>query len=262
MCKKKYHILVEFINVKKSQSNSHVDLQNSQNGSGGCYQSNEQMVVLQRALGAAALQSSFHLLGVRGAVCASENRLPSSALGDATANTRGRCCLAGSGTIHAGNLSGGRACFQGVVAFQQLPHHLSLTCKLCLTAWPGVPRLTVADGLSSLGHVTLPVSAALPSAGWRLLPSITVLTLVAFTALAAVGLTLWHTQTLNTSAVLTGTWCRRLITQGPAASWRTITCYPRLSSLPARTLGAYTAGMAPCEKALTLGLDPLWSCSS
>lgn len=162
----------------------------------------------------------------------------------------------------------------------------------CVTGGPGVPRLTVADGLSWLWHTTLPVSAALPPAGWWLLPSITVLTLVAFTALAAVGLTLRHTHTMNTSgvrgrkegrqvrgdgnvgaavnmsvyiqtfvpslywlclpAVLTGGRCCRLVTQGPAASWRTITCYPRLSSLSARTLGAHTAGVTPCENALSL----------
>lgn len=45
-------------------------------------------VLLQRTFGAAAFQSGFHLLRVRGAVCAAENHLPPSGLGDATANTR------------------------------------------------------------------------------------------------------------------------------------------------------------------------------
>lgn len=107
-------------------------------------------VLLQRALGAAALQSSLHLLRVRGAVGAAENRLPPPALGDAAADPRGCCCLAGSGTIHAGDLAGGRASSHRLVALQLLPHHLSLTCKLCVTGRPGVPRLTVADGLPSL----------------------------------------------------------------------------------------------------------------
>ena len=87
-------------------------------------------MLLQRALGAAALQSRFHLLGVRGAVGAAEHRLPPSALGDAAANTRGRRCLAGSGTVHAGDLGGGRARSHRVVALQLLPQHLSLTRQL------------------------------------------------------------------------------------------------------------------------------------
>lgn len=88
------------------------------------------MALLQRALGAATFQSSFHVLRERGAIGAAENHLPSSALGDAAANTCGRRCLAGSGTIHAGNLAGGGACSHWLEALQLLPHHLSLTCKL------------------------------------------------------------------------------------------------------------------------------------
>lgn len=112
-----------------------------------------------------------------------------------------------------------------------LPHHLPLTCELwtlvenrnnehyiywkivtswyhfafdfhlnvtCVTGGSGVPWLTLADGLSWLWHPTLSVSTALPPAGCRLLPSITELTLVTLVALAAVGLTLRHTQTVST----------------------------------------------------------------
>lgn len=164
-------------------------------------------MLLQRALGAAALQSSFHLLGVRGAVGAAENRLPPPVFGDATANTGGRRGLAGSRTIHARNPAGGRARSHGVVALQLLPHHLSLTRQLCVTGWSGVPELTVADRLSALGHATLPVSTAMALARGRLLPSITILTLVAFVALATVGLALRCTHTMDTSVVLTGVWC-------------------------------------------------------
>lgn len=216
----------------------------SQNGSGGfCKKQTNKprkqklnyknVTLLQRALGAATIQSSFHLLGVRGAVGAAEHHLPPSALGDATAKTCGCCCLAGSGTIHAGDLAGGCACSHGLVALQLLPHHLPLTCQLwtwmeterrhythrrvissesvialtwsgsirstCVAGRSGVAWLTVADGLTTLRKATLPMSAALPSAGQRPLPSITVLTLVAFVALAAVGLSLCHTQTVDTS---------------------------------------------------------------
>lgn len=97
----------------------------------GVAKQNEQTaLLLQRALGAAAFQSSFHLLGVRAAISAAENHLPPSVLGDTAANTRGCCGLAGSGTIHAGNLASGCACSHGLVALQLLPHHLSLTCQL------------------------------------------------------------------------------------------------------------------------------------
>lgn len=69
----------------------------------------------------------------------------------------------------------------------------------CVTGRSSVARLTVADWLSHLWHTTLPVSTALPSAGQRLLSSITVLTLVAITTLTTVRLALWHAQTMNTS---------------------------------------------------------------
>ena len=203
-------------------------------------QNEQAAVLLQRALGAATFQSALHFLWVRGAVSAAENHLPPPALGDATANTRGRCSLAGSGTVHAGYLAGGRACSHGVVALQLLPQHLSLTLLLwtlverrdtdetlmkiltlnrsqwfpsfsftlsrltCVTGGSGEPGLTVADRLSNLWHATLPVSAALPPAGRRLLSSIAILTLLAFMTLTTVGLTLWHTHTLNTS----GAWGR------------------------------------------------------
>lgn len=85
---------------------------------------------LQRALGAATFQRGLHLFGVRGAVGAAENHLPSSALGDSTANTCGCCCLAGSETVHAGNLTGRCACSQWLVSLQLLPDHLSLTREL------------------------------------------------------------------------------------------------------------------------------------
>lgn len=88
------------------------------------------LALLQLALGAATFQSSFHLLGVRGAVGAPEHHLPPSGLGDAAADTRGRRCLAGPGTIHAGNLAGRRARSQRLVALQLLPHHLSLAREL------------------------------------------------------------------------------------------------------------------------------------
>lgn len=185
--------------------------------------------LLQRALGASTFQSRFEFLGVRGAVVAAENHLPFSALRDTTANTRGRCSLAGSGAIHTGNLARGRARTCWLVALQLLPHHLSLTCKLwtfktkrdiftnifrhllfsifhfphltCVTGRSRVARLTVADWLAPFWHTTLPASTALRPASQRLLPSIAVLTLVAITTLATVGLTLRHTQTMNTSAV-------------------------------------------------------------
>lgn len=86
--------------------------------------------LLQRALGAAATHSSLHFLGVWGAVGAAENHLPPPALGDATANARGCCCLAGSGTIHARDLGGRCACSQWLVALQLLPHYLALTREL------------------------------------------------------------------------------------------------------------------------------------
>lgn len=132
-------------------SDSLADLGNSQNGSGGCCkkQKTNKTLPLQRALEAAALQRGFHLLGVRGAVVAAEKRLPPPVLGDAAAHAGGCRGGAGSGTIHAGDLGGGRACCHRVVALQQLPHHLPLTRKLCVTGRAGVPRLTVADGLSS-----------------------------------------------------------------------------------------------------------------
>ncbi len=78
------------------------------------------------------------------------------------------------------------------------PQHNSLHFT-CVAGSSSVPWLTVADGLSSLWQTTFPVSAALPPAGRRLLLSITVLTLVAFAALAAVGLTFRHTLTMSTS---------------------------------------------------------------
>lgn len=86
--------------------------------------------MLQRALGAAAFQSGLHLLGVRGAVGAAEDHLPPPALGDSTANTRGCCCLAGSGAVHAGNLTGRCARSQRLVSLQLLPDHLALTRQL------------------------------------------------------------------------------------------------------------------------------------
>lgn len=86
--------------------------------------------MLQRALGAATFQSGLHLFGVRGAVGAAEKHLPSSALGDSTTNACGCCCLAGSGTVHAGNLTGRCACSQWLVSLQLLPDHLSLTREL------------------------------------------------------------------------------------------------------------------------------------
>lgn len=88
------------------------------------------LVLLQRALGAATFQSGFHLLGVRGAVGAAEHRLPPPGLGDAAANARGYRRLAGPGTVHAGDLAGGRARSRRLVALQLLPHHLPLTFKL------------------------------------------------------------------------------------------------------------------------------------
>lgn len=90
----------------------------------------EHMAPLQRALGAATFQGRFHLLGVRAAVGAPENHLPPSALGDAAANTGGRCCLARPGTIHARDLAGGRARSQWLVTLELLPHRLPLTGEL------------------------------------------------------------------------------------------------------------------------------------
>lgn len=90
----------------------------------------ENLALLQRALRAATFQSSFHLLGVRAAIGAPENHLPPPGLGDAAANTGGRCCLARPGTIHAGDLAGGRACSERLVTLELLPHHLSLTSEL------------------------------------------------------------------------------------------------------------------------------------
>lgn len=88
------------------------------------------LALLQRAPGAATFQSSFHLLGIRAAIGAPENHLPPPGLGDTAANTRGRCCLARPGTIHAGDLAGGRARSERLVAPELLPHHLSLTREL------------------------------------------------------------------------------------------------------------------------------------
>lgn len=92
--------------------------------------SNNKTKTLQGALEAATFQSSFHLFGVRGAVGAAENHLPPPALGDPTTNTCGCCCLAGSGTVHPGDLTGGRTCSEWLVALQLLPDHLSLTREL------------------------------------------------------------------------------------------------------------------------------------
>lgn len=81
--------------------------------------------------------------------------------------------------------------------------HFPRTSFTCLTGGPGVSWLTVTDGCPTLWNATLPVPAVLPSAGWRLLPSITVLTLVAFAALAAVGVSLWNTLPVRTSGGMT-----------------------------------------------------------
>lgn len=86
--------------------------------------------MLQRALGAATFQRGLHLFGVRCAVGAAEKHLPSSVLGDSTTNACGCCCLAGAGTVHAGNLTGRCACSQWLVSLQLLPDHLSLTPEL------------------------------------------------------------------------------------------------------------------------------------
>lgn len=94
---------------------------------------NSENKVLQRALGAATFQSSLHLFGVRASVGAAEKHLPSSALGGSTTKACGCCCLAGSGTVHAGNLTGRCACSQWLVSLQLLPDHLSLTRDL----WTG-----------------------------------------------------------------------------------------------------------------------------
>lgn len=90
----------------------------------------ENLALLQWALEAATFQSSFHLLGVRAAIGTPENHLPPPALGNAATNTGGRCCLARPGTIHAGDLAGGRARSERLVALELLPHHLSLTSEL------------------------------------------------------------------------------------------------------------------------------------
>lgn len=191
--------------------------------------SNNKTKTLQGALEAATFQSGFHLFGVRGAVGAAENHLPPPALGDPTTNTCGCCCLAGSGTVHPGDLTSGRTCSEWLVALQLLPDHLSLTRELwtsnetnvywfwpifffknsnlhfeqtsftCVAGGPGISWLTVTDGRPSLRNATFPVPAVLPPAGRRLQPSITILTLVAFAALATVGVSLWHTLTVRTS---------------------------------------------------------------
>lgn len=69
----------------------------------------------------------------------------------------------------------------------------------CVTGGPGVSWLTVADGCPALWNAAFPVPASLPPAGRRLLPSITVLTLVAFAALATVGVSLRQTLAVGTS---------------------------------------------------------------
>lgn len=74
----------------------------------------------------------------------------------------------------------------------------------CVTGGPGVPRLTVTDGRPALRKATLSVPAALPPAGRRLLLSLTVLTLVAFAALATVGVSVWDTLTVGTSGARNG----------------------------------------------------------
>lgn len=68
-----------------------------------------------------------------------------------------------------------------------------------VTGGSGVPWLTVTDGPAALWHATLPVSAALPPAGRWLLPSVAVLALEAFAALAGIGLALRHTHPMITS---------------------------------------------------------------
>lgn len=68
-----------------------------------------------------------------------------------------------------------------------------------VTGGSGVPWLTVTHGLAALWHATLAVSTALPPAGRWLLPSVTVLALVAVAALASVGLALGHTHPVITS---------------------------------------------------------------
>lgn len=57
---------------------------------------------------------------------------------------------------------------------------------------------------------------------------------------------------LASPAVLTGARCRRLVTQSPAASWRTVTRYPRLSALPAGALSTHAAGVTPCANGIAL----------
>lgn len=113
------------------------------------------------------------------------------------------------------NCGGGQTQFQCVLICQNLTYSNYLLISIffflycfhrtCVTVRSGVPGLTLADRLSSLRQATLPVSAALPPAGRRLLSSITILTLVSFTALTTVGLTLRQTQTMNTS----GAWGKR-----------------------------------------------------
>lgn len=84
-------------------------------------------VILQRALGTATLQGGLHLLRVRGSVGALEDHFPPPALGWGAAEAS----VAGAGTLHPGDLTGGGARLHGLVPLQQLTHHLSLARRFC-----------------------------------------------------------------------------------------------------------------------------------
>lgn len=165
--------------------------------------------------------------------------------------------------------------------------HFQGTSFTCVTGGPGVSWLTVTDGCPTLWNATLPVPAVLPPAGWMLLSSITVLTLVAFAALAAVGVSLWNTLPVRTSVGMTrcednrapvemcvlsvdvlqersevglpvahtGVWSHHLGTQNPVATWRAIARDSGFSSLPTRSLGTNTAGVTPCKNAVALATE-------
>lgn len=108
----------------------------------------------------------------------------------------------------------------------------------------------MTDGRPALRDATLPVPAVLPPAGRRLQPPITVLTLVAFAALATVGVSLWHTLTVRTSGGTT----RRQDNEAPAEPCVLSDCLARLkrvikmlARLPAAGLPVAQAGVGSCH---------------
>lgn len=88
------------------------------------------------------------------------------------------------------------SCFMYPSVSCKVPMHQRLTF---LTGGSREARLAVTDRVAALRQATLAMSAALPPAGWRLLPPIAVLTLETFAALTTVGVAHGHAHAMSTS---------------------------------------------------------------